>query len=328
MKARILTAALFCGLLFANAQAGFAADPEAIDLTKLRQEMMQNPGPVIEFMQTNLNPLQEKIKKAGEEGKLRGPEDMKALLAEDAKAIFAKAPDFRKTLTEPEYRLKLDAELVQLGAAAGLIDEVVAVLNNWQAGEVKEGLVVSAAQLMNQNKTEMTPAFDEILKEAAKSKDEKIAAFAGRLLDPFFRNPVGKPFPAMPAGKKTTDDKDLTLERFKGKVLLVDFWATWCPPCRAEVPAIVKAYKEYKDKGFEILGISFDQDKAEFEKYIKENAMPWPQYFDGKGWENEVGPTYGIQSIPTMYLLDGEGKVVTTDLREGKLEEELKKLLK
>ena len=100
MKARILTAALFCGLLFANAQTGFAADPEAIDLSKLRQEMMQNPGPVIEFMQTNLNPLQEKIQKAGEEGKLRGPEDMKALLAEDAKAIFTKAPDFRKTLTE------------------------------------------------------------------------------------------------------------------------------------------------------------------------------------------------------------------------------------
>ena len=133
------------------------------------------------------------------------------------------------------------------------------------------------------------------------------------------------------AGANTLEFTDQNFEaEIKNSTVpvLVDFWATWCPPCRAEVPSIVKAYKEYKDKGFEILGVSFDQDKAEFEKYIKENEMPWPQYFDGKGWENEIGPTYGIQSIPTMYLLDGEGKVVTTDLREGKLEEELKKLLK
>jgi peroxiredoxin len=94
------------------------------------------------------------------------------------------------------------------------------------------------------------------------------------------------------------------------------------------VPNLVKAYEEYNKKGFEIIGISFDESREKFDEYIKENKMPWPQYFDGKGWQNEVGPTYGIQSIPTMYLLDKDGKVITTDLRGGKLEEALAENLK
>ncbi len=328
MKSRFLTAALFCGLVAGSASNCLYAEPETLEPAKIRQEMMQAPGPVIEFLETHLGKLQTKIQEASQSGKVKSPEDMMALIAEDAKNIFAKAPEFRKTLTEPEYRLKLDAELIQVGAAAGMIDEIVGLLNNWKAGEIKDSLVITAAQMLQQNKTVLTPAFDEILKETAKSKEPKIAQFAERMLNPFFRNPAGKAFPAFPEGKKTTDGSDLNLARFKGKVVLVDFWATWCPPCVAEVPGLVKTYKAFKDKGFEIVGISFDQDKDAFEKYIKENEMPWPQYFDGKGWENEVGPTYGIQSIPAMYLIDGEGKVISTDLRGGKLEEELTKLLK
>ncbi len=328
MKSRFVTAALLCGLFIGSASTGLFAEPELLDPAKIRQEMMQNPAPVIEFLEANLGKLQEKIQEAGKAGKIKGPEDMKALIGEDAKSVFAKAPEFRNTLKEPEFRLKLDAELIQVGAAAGMINEVVGLLNNWKSGEVKDSLVVTAAQLLQQGKTDFTPEFDVLLKETANSKEPKIAEFAGRMLNEFFRNPAGKAFPAFPADKKTTDGQVISLDRFKGKVLLVDFWATWCPPCRAEVPELVKTYKAFKDKGFEILGISFDQDKEAFEKYIKENEMPWPQYFDGKGWENEVGPTYGIQSIPAMYLIDGEGKVISTDLRSGKLEEELKKILK
>ncbi len=328
MKARILTAILFCGLLLGTVSSGFAAEPETLQPDQIRQEMMQNPVPVNEFLESNLGKLQQKVQEANKAGKIKGPEDMKAIIGEDAKAVFAKAPEFRKTLKEPEFRLKLDAEMIQIGAAAGMVDEVVGLLNNWTSGDIKDSLIITAAQLFQQSKATFSPAFDELLKETAKSKDPKIAKFAENMLNEFFRNPIRKAFPAFPAGKKTTEGQDLTLERFKGKVLLVDFWATWCPPCRAEVPEIVKTYTAYKDKGFEVVGISFDQEKDAFDKYVKENAMPWPQYFDGKGWENEVGPTYGIQSIPAMYLLDGEGKVVATDLRGGKLEEELKKLLK
>ncbi len=328
MKSRFFAIAVACGLFLGSSTGTVFAEAEALEPSQLRQELMQNPGPVVEFLEKHLGTLQEKIKTAGESGKIKGPEDMKALLADNVKGIFAAAPEFRSSLKEPEHRLKLDAEMIQVGAAAGLIDEIVTLLNNWKAGEIKESLVVTAAQLLEQNKTTFTPAFDLLLKEVEQSKDPKIAQFAGRMLNEFFRNPVGKDFPAFPAGKKTTDGKDLSMERFKNKVLLVDFWATWCPPCRAEVPELVKVYKAYKDKGFEIVGISFDQDKNAFESYVKENDMPWPQYFDGKGWENEVGPTYGIQSIPAMYLVDGSGKIISTDLRNGKLEEELKKIIK
>lgn len=328
MKSRFITVALFCALLLGTTSLALHAEPEALESATLRQEMMQNPGPVVEYIQTNLGGLQKKVQDAVASGTLKGPEDMKALLSVDAKEILGKAVEFRKTLKEPEFRLKLDAEMIQLGASSGLIDEVVSLLNNWKAGEIKESLIVNAAQMLQQSKTDFTPGFDALLNEVAKSKDPKIVAFAERMLNEFFRNPVGKLFPAFPVGKKTTDDKDLNLERFKGKILLVDFWATWCPPCRAEVEPLVKTYKAYKDKGFEIVGISFDKDKTAFDDYLKENEMTWPQYYDGKYWENEVGPTYGIQSIPTMYLLDKEGKVISTDLRGGKLEEELAKILK
>lgn len=328
MKSRFVTAALFGALLLGTTSVSLHAEPEALEPAQLRQEMMQDPGPVAAFLEANLGGLQKKVQEAAQSGAIKGAEDMKALLAGDAKAVLEKSIEFRKTLKEPEHRLKLDAELVQLCAASGMIIEATTILNNWKAGEIKDTLIINAAQNLHQSKTPFTPEFDLLLGETAKSKDPKIAEFAGRMLNEFFRSPEGKAFPAFPTGKKTTDGQDLTLERFKGKVLLVDFWATWCPPCKAEVPSLVKAYNAFKDKGFEIIGISFDQDKAAFEGYVKENSMPWPQYFDGKGWENEVGPTYGIQSIPTMYLLDGEGKVITSDLRGGKLEEELGKILK
>ncbi len=137
----------------------------------------------------------------------------------------------------------------------------------------------------------------------------------------------GGVFQPFPAGMSTTDGQPLSLERFKGKILLVDFWATWCPPCRAEVPHLVAAYDKYKAKGFEIVGISFDKDRSALDNYLSANKMTWPQYFDGLGWNNKVGKTYGIRSIPSMVLLDGDGKVVSTNLRNGGLERELEKLL-
>jgi thiol-disulfide isomerase/thioredoxin len=241
--------------------------------------------------------------------------------------LFAEAEALRKTLKEPEERLKLDMEMLGLVGQAAPVNQAVKIINNW-AGDIREIMIITTAQKLQMIKEATTPEFDKLIEELKNSKNPKIVEAAERMLNEFFRNPVGKEFPQFPKGVKTTDGKDLTLERFKGKVLLVDFWATWCPPCRAEVPNLVKAYEEYNKKGFEIIGISFDESREKFDEYIKENKMPWPQYFDGKGWQNEVGPTYGIQSIPTMYLLDKDGKVITTDLRGGKLEEALAENLK
>jgi thiol-disulfide isomerase/thioredoxin len=109
------------------------------------------------------------------------------------------------------------------------------------------------------------------------------------------------------------DGRAVDLTKLRGKVVLVDFWATWCPPCRAEVPNVVAAFKKYHDKGLEIVGISLDQDKDALQSFVKEKDMAWPQYFDGKGWDNEISTRYGIDSIPAMWLLDKKGMLVSTD---------------
>ena len=122
------------------------------------------------------------------------------------------------------------------------------------------------------------------------------------------------------------DGREVDVSKLQGKVVLIDFWATWCGPCVAELPNVLKAYKELHPKGFEIVGISLDGEKAELEAFVKEKGMEWPQYFDGKGWQNEIATKYGIQSIPAMWLLNKKGMVVSTSAR-GSLEEQVTKLL-
>lgn len=119
----------------------------------------------------------------------------------------------------------------------------------------------------------------------------------------------------------------IDLSKMAGKVVLVDFWATWCGPCIAELPNMQKAYTSYHDKGFEIIAISLDNEKEPLEAFIKENKMPWPQAFDGKGWQNEIAAQYGITSIPATFLVGKDGKIVATDLRGAALEAAIEKEL-
>lgn len=124
------------------------------------------------------------------------------------------------------------------------------------------------------------------------------------------------------------DGREVDLSKMNGKVVLIDFWATWCGPCVAEVPNVVKTYEKLHGKGFEIIGISLDKDndKGKLESFTKEKNMTWAQYFDGKGWENDISTRYGIKSIPAMWLVNKKGMVVSTNAR-GNLEAEVEKLL-
>jgi peroxiredoxin len=136
---------------------------------------------------------------------------------------------------------------------------------------------------------------------------------------------VGSKFPDFNDNDIT--GKPLSLADYKGKVVLIDFWATWCRPCVAELPNVQKAYDKYHPKGFEIVGVSLDEDKAKLESFTKQQKMTWPQIFDGKAWENKLAQKYGVNSIPATYLLDGDGKIIAKDLRGSALEEAVAKAL-
>jgi len=136
---------------------------------------------------------------------------------------------------------------------------------------------------------------------------------------------VGVEFPDFQA--KDINGKSLSLDQFKNKVVLIDFWATWCPPCVDEMPNIVKTYNKYHEKGFEIIGISLDQNENKFLRFIKDNGMTWRQYYDGKGGQNELARKYSIDSIPSTFLIDANGKIIAKNLRGSTLEEAIKDAL-
>ena len=130
--------------------------------------------------------------------------------------------------------------------------------------------------------------------------------------------------------QQTPDGKAVSLADYRGKYVLVDFWASWCKPCREENPVVAKVYNEYKGRNFDILGVSLDHEKSreKWLKAIKDDQLTWTQVSDLRGWENEVATRYHVQGVPQNFLIDPSGKIIAANLRGDELKAALTRCIK
>ena len=198
--------------------------------------------------------------------------------------------------------------------------------------EQKAELTLASMMYLNfqgktKDKNKIKQMTKDFLKKVAKDFPKTKAARKANMILQAMDLGVGKE-PVNLVDFKDTEGKPIDLVKdYKGKVVLLDFWATWCMPCMMELPNVKAAYEKYHKKGFEILSISFDQDKKAFEKVIKEQNMVWRHYFDGQGWGNKIGEIYQIRAIPHTILIGKDGKIAAINLRGEALIAKVKELV-
>lgn len=181
------------------------------------------------------------------------------------------------------------------------------------------------AQLSGElGKPEIAKAVLATFEDLAANSDEQIFSQVAGMLKAQLNKPGVGTSPEL-AGT-TLDGKEISLADYKGKVVMIDFWATWCGPCVAEMPNVKKAYEKYHEKGFEIIGVSLDRSVEPLQEYITENGITWANLFDADQ-ENSLAEQFSITSIPSIFLLDASGTIVAVNTRGEALEKKLAELL-
>lgn len=170
--------------------------------------------------------------------------------------------------------------------------------------------------------SDVQPLYDALspeIKNSQKGKEIK------KMIDTYAKVAVGKPAPDIT--QYTPDSSSLSLSSLKGKYVLIDFWASWCGPCRRENPNVLAAYNQFKDKGFTVFGVSYDVKKDRWKKAIADDHLNWNQVSDLRGWQNSTSAEYGIKAIPSNLLIDKNGVIVAKNIFGEKLVEKLKEVL-
>ncbi|HEY7087956.1 MAG TPA: redoxin domain-containing protein [Tepidisphaeraceae bacterium] len=185
------------------------------------------------------------------------------------------------------------------------------------------GMLAQLAEIQT-DPAKQTELYRRVIKQYPGSDAAKMAQGTLRRADD-----IGKPFEL-----KFTDAVSgtaLSMSDLKGKVVVVDFWATWCGPCVGEMPHMKELYAQYKDKGVEFIGVSLDEPESQggltkLKAFVKDNSIAWPQYYQGNGWQSEFSSSWGVNSIPCVFVIDADGKLHSTEAR-GQLEKLIPELL-
>ncbi len=186
--------------------------------------------------------------------------------------------------------------------------------------------VAALAALTHLNPEKDYELFDEVLTELEpKLKENPIYSKLKKQVDNLAQTQVGAQAPEITM--TGVDGETIKLSSFKGKYVLIDFWASWCKPCRIENPNVVKMYNKYKNRDFEIFGVSLDEERRKWVEAIRQDGIEWVQVSDLNGWNNEAAQTYNVNSIPETVLVNPEGEIIARGLRGRDLEEKLEKLL-